>query len=193
MNRSIALGVCVMGLAVATVASFDARGQVNPAVMPASGPMSKQTMSRLLLTDAARVGNRVVAVGDRGYIVYSDNNGESWQRAKTPPNTPLLTAVFFLDAAVGWAVGHDSKILTSTESVAKPQPPFASVVEIQHGRHGIDPQSIDVELLDPVQRVRQQEIADFVARVVEEVRPPLGVIAQSRILVFIAGGAVKAT
>ena len=115
MNRSIALGVCVVSLAVTTVASFDACGQINPAVMPASGPMSKQTMSRLLLTDAARFGNRVVAVGDRGYIVYSDNNGESWQRAKTPPNTPLLTAVFFLDAAVGWAVGHDSMILTSTD------------------------------------------------------------------------------
>ena len=88
---------------------------------------------------------------------------------------------------------HRFKIFTPTEPVAEPLARFASVIEIQHGRHGIDPQSIDVELLDPVQRVRQQEIADFVARVVEDVRPPLGVIAQSRILVFVAGGAVKAT
>ena len=84
-------------------------------VMPTSGPLTRQTMSRLLLLDAARIGDRVVAVGDRGYIVYSDSNGESWQRAKTPPGTPLLTAVFFLDANTGWAVGHDSTILTSTD------------------------------------------------------------------------------
>ena len=106
--------LAVAGAGVGGV-SFEAHAQINPAVMPTSGPLSKQTMSRLLLTDAARVGNRVVAVGDRGYIVYSDSNGESWQRATTPPNTPLLTAVFFLDAKTGWAVGHDSVILTSAD------------------------------------------------------------------------------
>ena len=115
MKKTTALGICAASLMLAAGVLFDVSAQINPAVMPASGPMSKQTMSRLLLTDAARFGNRVVAVGDKGYIVYSDNNGESWQRAKTPPNTPLLTAVFFLDAATGWAVGHDSMILTSTD------------------------------------------------------------------------------
>ena len=103
--------------------------QINPAVMPASGPISTQTMSRLLLTDATRVGDRVVAVGDRGYIVYSDNNGESWQRAKTPPNTPLLTAVYFLDAKTGWAVGHDSMILTSTDRGESWTKSFSAVEE----------------------------------------------------------------
>ena len=115
MKKSILLTALVAGCLTAAVASFEAHAQINPAVMPTSGPLSKQTISRLLLTDAARIGNRVVAVGDRGYIVYSDNNGESWQRAKTPPNTPLLTAVYFLDGNTGWAVGHDSVILTSTD------------------------------------------------------------------------------
>jgi photosystem II stability/assembly factor-like uncharacterized protein len=115
MTKSIAISAFLAGLALTTCVSFEARAQINPVVMPASGPLSKQTMSRLLLTDATRIGNRVVAVGDRGYIVYSESNGETWQRAKTPPNTPLLTAVFFLDDKVGWAVGHDSTILTSTD------------------------------------------------------------------------------
>ena len=110
-----AVSALVAGLALTLGTCLDARAQINPAVMPASGPLTKQTMSRLLLTDAARFGNRVVAVGDRGYIVYSDSNGESWQRAKTPPNTPLLTAVYFLDEKTGWAVGHDSIILSSTD------------------------------------------------------------------------------
>lgn len=118
MIKSIArsaLHTCIAAALATSVLVFTANAQINPAVMPTSGPLTKQTMSRLLLTDGARIGNRVVAVGDRGYIVYSDSNGESWQRATTPPNTPLLTAVFFLDAKVGWAVGHDSTILTSND------------------------------------------------------------------------------
>ena len=139
MKKSFAFApfcAVVAGLLITAIASFDARAQIAR-VMPASGPLSKQSMSRLLLIDAARIGNRVVAVGDRGYIVFSDNNGESWQRAKTPPNTPLLTAVFFLDDKTGWAVGHDSMILTSIDrgeswtkafSAADEQKPLMDIV-----------------------------------------------------------------
>lgn len=104
-----------VALGIATASNFIvAAAQVNPVVMPASGPLTKQTMTRLLLTDSARIGNRIVAVGDRGYIVYSDSNGETWERAETPANVPLLNSVFFVDAKNGWAVGHDSVILKST-------------------------------------------------------------------------------
>ena len=98
-----------------TFTSSDVFAQVNMAVMPATGKLTKQTMSRLLLTDSTRIGNRVVAVGDRGYIVFSDSNGESWERAATPPNVPLLNAVFFSDLKSGWAAGHDAVILKSTD------------------------------------------------------------------------------
>jgi photosystem II stability/assembly factor-like uncharacterized protein len=91
-----------------------ALAQDSPAVLPASGPLSKVTMQRLLLTDAARIGNRVVAVGDRGYIVFSDDNGQTWTRAKSPA-APLLTAVRFVDAKSGWAVGHDSVVLATSD------------------------------------------------------------------------------
>src|SRR5450755_3323347 len=74
--------------------------------------LSATTMQRLLLEDAERVGKRVVAVGDRGYIVVSDDQGKSWRRAKAPA-APLLTAVDFLDGQLGIAVGHDAVILTT--------------------------------------------------------------------------------
>ena len=83
-------------------------------ILPASGPLRAITMERLLLVDAARQGNRIVAVGDRGYIVLSDDGGASWRRAKSPP-APLLTAVHFVDARKGWAVGHDAVILATTD------------------------------------------------------------------------------
>jgi photosystem II stability/assembly factor-like uncharacterized protein len=84
-------------------------------VLPAAGPLRATTMQRLLLVDAERLGNRIVAVGDRGYIVLSDDGGTNWKRAKSPP-APLLTAIDFLDAQAGLAVGHDSVILKTTDA-----------------------------------------------------------------------------
>ncbi len=54
------------------------------------------------------------AVGDRGYIVITDDHGKNWRRAKSPA-APLLTAVDFLDDQLGIAVGHDSVILASRD------------------------------------------------------------------------------
>jgi photosystem II stability/assembly factor-like uncharacterized protein len=84
-------------------------------VLPESGPLGATTMQRLLLVDAERFGSRIVAVGDRGYIVYSDDSGKSWKRAKTPPALPMLTALDFLDDQLGIAVGHDSVILLTSD------------------------------------------------------------------------------
>jgi len=83
-------------------------------ILPESGPVYPQTMQRLLLVDAERFGNRIVAVGDRGYIVISDDFGKTWRRAKTPP-APLLTAIDLLDDRLGLAVGHDSVILSTAD------------------------------------------------------------------------------
>src|SRR5262249_31120184 len=82
--------------------------------LPESGPLPRNTMQRLLIEDAAQVGKRIVAVGDRGYIVTSDDNGANWKRAKAPA-APLLTALRFVDDKHGWAVGHDSIILATTD------------------------------------------------------------------------------
>lgn len=109
--RCARLALVLAGL----VAALPAHAELNPAVLPASGPLPARTMLQLTLTDAARIGNRVVAVGDRGYIVWSDSNGENWERAQSPANLPMLTAVYFSDAKSGWAVGHDALILHSVD------------------------------------------------------------------------------
>jgi photosystem II stability/assembly factor-like uncharacterized protein len=116
LKKTTSLKLAASALLVpAWFAAHSVTAQVNPLVLPAKGPLTKQTMTRLLLSDAVRFGNRIVAVGDRGYIVYSDSNGENWERAETPPNLPLLTGVSFPDPKIGWAVGHDAVILKSTD------------------------------------------------------------------------------
>ena len=73
--------------------------------------------SQSLLIDAAHAGQRLVVVGDRGHILFSDDQGKTWTQARVPTRQ-LLTAVFFLDDKRGWAVGHDAQILTSNDGGA---------------------------------------------------------------------------
>lgn len=68
-----------------------------------------------LLLDLALAGERMVAVGERGHVLLSDDQGATWRQAKSVPTRVLLTAVFFVDAEYGWAVGHDETILNTAD------------------------------------------------------------------------------
>jgi photosystem II stability/assembly factor-like uncharacterized protein len=70
--------------------------------------------SKSLMLDVVHAGSRLVAVGDRGHILYSDDQGATWTQAKVPTRQ-LLTSVFFVDDKHGWAVGHDAQILASED------------------------------------------------------------------------------
>lgn len=70
-----------------------------------------------LLLDIAHAGKRLVAVGDRGHILFSEDAGKNWVQARVPTRQ-LLTALYFVDDKHGWAVGHDSQILVSEDGGA---------------------------------------------------------------------------
>ncbi|MHC8320635.1 WD40/YVTN/BNR-like repeat-containing protein [Pseudomonas sp. GB2N2] len=70
--------------------------------------------SKSLMLDVVHAGKRLVAVGDRGHILYSDDQGVTWTQAKVPTRQ-LLTSVSFVDDKHGWAVGHDAQILASED------------------------------------------------------------------------------
>ncbi|WP_245861372.1 WD40/YVTN/BNR-like repeat-containing protein [Arsukibacterium tuosuense] len=70
-----------------------------------------------LLTDVQKVSNNFfVAVGERGHILLSDN-GSDWRQASVPTQS-MLTAVHFINETHGWAVGHDSLILFTSDGGA---------------------------------------------------------------------------
>jgi photosystem II stability/assembly factor-like uncharacterized protein len=71
--------------------------------------------SRSLLLDVARAGKRLVAVGERGHVLLSDDEGLTWTQARSVPSRTMLTAVTFADAEHGWAVGHDEIILNTSD------------------------------------------------------------------------------
>lgn len=64
-----------------------------------------------------RAGDRVVVVGERGLIRYSDDRGATWKRAMVPTDV-TLTAVRFADERTGWAAGHEGVILKTTDTGA---------------------------------------------------------------------------
>jgi photosystem II stability/assembly factor-like uncharacterized protein len=72
--------------------------------------------ARYRLIDIADTGKRLVAVGQRGNIVLSDD-GKTWTQVPSPVNI-MLTRVRFLDERRGWAVGYDGAILHSADGGA---------------------------------------------------------------------------
>ncbi|HEU4846374.1 MAG TPA: YCF48-related protein [Burkholderiaceae bacterium] len=72
---------------------------------------------RALLNGLAHAGARIVAVGQRGHVLYSDDQGGHWRQASVPVSTDLV-ALVFPTATEGWAVGHDSVVLHSGDAGA---------------------------------------------------------------------------
>lgn len=77
-------------------------------------PLLLQKARESLLLDIALAGDRLVAVGERGHVLLSDDRGEHWSLAPTPDDR-LLTAVFFINEQRGWAVGHEALVLVTDD------------------------------------------------------------------------------
>ena len=106
MSPRALLLLAVLGSAPAGLQAADEPGAAEPARLAAQG----------LLIALAAAGERLVAVGDRGVIVFSDDHGHSWTQSPAVPTQALLTGVCFFDAQRGVAVGHDLVALTTADA-----------------------------------------------------------------------------
>jgi photosystem II stability/assembly factor-like uncharacterized protein len=77
-----------------------------------------------VLLSVARAGERLVAVGDRGIVLLSDDQGQHWREVQSGTDE-LLTGVIFTTPKEGWAVGQDATIVHSTDAGATWQPQHA--------------------------------------------------------------------
>lgn len=86
-------------------------------VVPATGSENSVVAplaSRSLLLDAQRVENTIIAVGERGHILISEDSGNSWSQAQVPTRA-TLTGIYFFNRQNGWVVGHDQVILRTQD------------------------------------------------------------------------------
>ncbi|MFI8747602.1 MAG: photosystem I reaction center subunit IV [Gammaproteobacteria bacterium HGW-Gammaproteobacteria-9] len=95
-------------LLAATGASAQDRTFIDPLLLPAR--LSDRPAEKLLVDVAALGDGRLVAVGEQGTIILSDDKGHGWRQAEVPVSVNL-TAVFFFDTRTGWAAGHGGVIL----------------------------------------------------------------------------------
>ena len=79
---------------------------------PDYAPIMPRAAQSLLLDIAAKRG-RMLAVGERGHILFSGDSGHNWSQARVP-TTQMLTAVH-IGQQRSWAVGHDGLILASDD------------------------------------------------------------------------------
>jgi photosystem II stability/assembly factor-like uncharacterized protein len=106
-----------------------------------------QRAEHAVLLAVTRAGDRLVAVGERGIVLLSDNNGVNWRQSRVVPSSVALTAVNFVNGEEGWAVGHAGLVLHSTdggETWSKQlDGNFAAQLELQsaQAQSAIDPQA----------------------------------------------------
>lgn len=105
-----ALSLCSV-LSILAFAAAPSQAETTAAADAVYAIESPKAVHSLLL-DVVNTGKRLVAVGDRGHILYSDDQGQSWQQAKVPTRQ-MLTSLFFVDERNGWVVGHDAQILVT--------------------------------------------------------------------------------
>ncbi|MGA0609639.1 YCF48-related protein [Caldimonas sp. KR1-144] len=87
-----------------------------PAVLAEPALQTPRALGAAMLA-VTRAGSRLVAVGERGIVLLSDDDGAHWRQAQVPVRS-TLTAVRFVDARNGWAAGHLGVILKTADGGA---------------------------------------------------------------------------
>lgn len=107
MKRRALLAACA---ATATAVHATATGPAleRPAVQV-------RNPARAVLSAATLAGSRIVAVGERGLVILSDDGGSRWTQANVPVSVGLA-AVAFADPQRGYACGHGGTVLGSRDA-----------------------------------------------------------------------------
>lgn len=100
-------GACVLALGLMACV-FNAQASTFAVLQQPA--LSTAKAQRAALLGLTRAGERLVAVGERGIVLLSDDAGVNWRQASVPVSVSL-TAVQFVDAEQGWAVGHLGVVL----------------------------------------------------------------------------------
>ncbi len=111
MAVALALGVAAINSAADGRATNPALDPLDPLVLPAvRTPRAAQSV----LVAITRAGERLIAVGEGGIVLTSDDDGKTWAQAEVPVSV-TLTSVQFVTPSLGWAVGHSGVVLSTVD------------------------------------------------------------------------------
>lgn len=82
---------------------------------PIDTPAAASTIAhKQIMLSITRVGERLFAVGQSGYIVSSSDAGKTWHQIPCPVSVDLVS-IKFSSPMQGWITGHDGIVLRSTD------------------------------------------------------------------------------
>ena len=133
-----------LGAALAILALTGGEALAEPPAAQLAPPpeIAVTRVDRLRITALVQAGSRLVAAGERGRVLISDDEGKSWQNAASPSSAGL-NAIAFSDK-FGIVVGHNATLLRSEDGgktwaaidlAAKDQPALFAVYA--HGDQAI--------------------------------------------------------
>jgi photosystem II stability/assembly factor-like uncharacterized protein len=114
LRRRTALAAAILSLSCLTGTAQAAAAATVPDPLDLPALESARALHSLQLA-VTRAGNRLVAVGERGAVLLSDDAGRTWRQAASVPVSVALTDVHFVSASHGWAVGHSGVVLHSAD------------------------------------------------------------------------------
>lgn len=112
VQRVCAAGAIGLLAGVAAIAPAKAGAEAKTA--PSAARALQVRADRVILQDVVQAGQRLLAVGERGIVLLSDDGGKSWQPRFTATNR-TLSGLAMADAQRGVAVGHGGTVMTTAD------------------------------------------------------------------------------
>lgn len=117
--KRLAILLCLAGgllVHAAAMSAASAPPDPGPPAEPIARPAARVPQAAQAgLLASTLAGPRIVAVGDRGVVMLSDDQGKTFRQAREVPVDVTLTGVSFADDRRGWAVGHWGVILATQD------------------------------------------------------------------------------
>jgi len=107
--------VTSIALCAATAAFAQTPAEGTVATWSAKPAHAWPAPTHRMLLDATRAGKRIVAVGEHGIVLLSDDEGKTYRQARQVPVSATLSAVAFIDDKRGWVVGQWGAILATSD------------------------------------------------------------------------------
>lgn len=114
MKKWLRAACLSMGALLVCACAGQEHGAATAEAGPRPGTVVQIKPNRIILMDVVRAGDRLVTVGELGFVLLSDDAGQSWRAVGTPV-TRTLTSVAFEDAKHGVAVGHGGSLVRTAD------------------------------------------------------------------------------
>lgn len=115
MNKWLTAACVAVGAGLLCACAAQEHSATQDSTGPRPGTVVQIKPSRIVLMKVAQAGSRLVTVGERGFVLVSDDIGKTWRAVGTPV-TRTLTGVAFEDDRSGIAVGHGASIVRTVDA-----------------------------------------------------------------------------